>query len=91
MTEFTKNRHNEKNGTVTKNALSGTFTENLLRSVLSLKPCRQYNLVWNLAHGEIDKAGFKKQALLNKAREAMFSYCRGQIGKAILKHVRQLV
>lgn len=49
-TTFQENRSNSKNGSVANNATSvaNLFTEYLLRDILSLKPCRQIELVQEL-------------------------------------------
>lgn len=53
---------------VTANVTDGTFSENLLRSILPLPPEQQLDLVSRLAQGEIDKGKFKKQAEVLRIR-----------------------
>ncbi len=53
---------------VTANVTDGTFSENLLRSILALSPAQQIDLVTRLAAGHIKKSQFKTQAENMKAR-----------------------
>ena len=83
MPTILKDSTDTKNSGGTKKVPSGTFTENLLRDILSLKPCHQLDLVSRLAdpNDSLTKNQFKHLARAYKYREQMFWYCHDQLGK----------
>jgi len=69
-----------ENGTAPSNGATAPFTEGLLRSILSLTPEQQLELVSSLARGEIQKNKFKKVAEDYQARNEMYDYAKKQLG-----------
>ena len=59
---------NDAEGAGTQNVPDGTFSENLLRSILPLTADQQLDLVTRLASGAIQKSQFKTQAEKFRAR-----------------------
>jgi hypothetical protein len=60
VTVFENIRNDDKENAVTEKVTVVTlFTEGLLRSILSLRPTQQYELVKELAEAKISKGKFK--------------------------------
>ncbi len=64
---------------VTANVTDGTFSENLLRSILALTPAQQLDLVTRLAAGHIKKSQFKTQAENLKSRNEATDWVRKEL------------
>ena len=87
MTTFENNVTVNIEDTVTKEVTNVTFTEGLLRSILSLTPSQQTELVKDLVSGSITKGRFKSLAQAYKARNEMEEYTNGklpQVGEELL-------
>ena len=64
----------------TASVAPATFTENLLRSIVSLTAAQQLELVQDLAAGRINKNKFRAQAEAYRARNAAIAWLRAQLG-----------
>jgi DNA modification methylase len=64
---------------VTPAVTTVTFTEGLLRSILSLSAAQQLELVQALASGKITKGDFSKRAKLYQGRNEIAAWLKGQL------------
>jgi DNA modification methylase len=84
-TTFIVFRVNDDKGDVSENdtsvSTSSSFTETLLRNILTLNPRQQFDLVSRLASEEINKSRFKTFAEQYKANNEIWKYVLGKIGK----------
>lgn len=73
---------------VTPNVTDVTFTEGLLRDILSLTSEQQLELVTDLADGTITKGKFKTRAKAYQTRNAILTFCQNRLGSLPNKYVQ---